>query len=141
MNEQRTFQTARFAILHTERNFSSKKAISMKKSKDKILTDLSFDCAVCGYGIAVREQPGKCWGGRKFVTLGNKIGRSRIQRVDAILMRALLRSPALGNVKRPLEQQVGVVVVIEELGDGIVVAAGQHTRGSFFLMDWKEVRG
>ena len=44
-------------------------------------------------------------------------------------------SPILGNVERPLEQEVGVVVVVEELGHGVVVAAGQHAGGGFFGVD------
>lgn len=46
-----------------------------------------------------------------------------------------LNLPILGNVERPLEQEVGVVVVVEELGHGVVVAAGQHAGGGFFGVD------
>lgn len=44
--------------------------------------------------------------------------------------------PVLGNVERPLEDQVVVVVVIEEAGDGVVVTPRQHTGGSFLLVDY-----
>lgn len=41
--------------------------------------------------------------------------------------------PVLGNIKRPLEQQVRVFIVIDELGDGIVVTTGKHAGGSLLL--------
>ena len=43
--------------------------------------------------------------------------------------------PVLGNVKGPLELEMGVVVVIHELGDGVVVATGDHAGRSFFSID------
>jgi hypothetical protein len=44
--------------------------------------------------------------------------------------------PVLLDVERPLELQVGVVVIVDELGDGLVVAAAEHARGSGFRFDW-----
>lgn len=42
--------------------------------------------------------------------------------------------PVLLDVERPLELQVGVVVVVGELGHGLVVPASQHAgRGGFGL--------
>lgn len=43
--------------------------------------------------------------------------------------------PILGDIERPLEQQVSVVIVVDELGDGIVVTAGKHAGGGLFLVD------
>ena len=48
--------------------------------------------------------------------------------------------PIFGNVERPLEQEMGVVVVVEELGHGIVVSAGQHAGGGFFGVDCERGR-
>jgi hypothetical protein len=39
-----------------------------------------------------------------------------------------LRLPVLLDVKGPLELQVGRLVVIDELRDGVVMATGHHTR-------------
>jgi hypothetical protein len=37
-----------------------------------------------------------------------------------------LRLPVLLDVKGPLELQVGLLVIIDELGDGVVMATGHH---------------
>lgn len=37
--------------------------------------------------------------------------------------------PVLLDVERPLELEMGVVVVVDEFGHGIIVAAGQHAGG------------
>lgn len=44
--------------------------------------------------------------------------------------------PVLGDVEGPLELQVGVVVVVDELRHGVVVATSDHTRGGFLGVDW-----
>jgi hypothetical protein len=36
--------------------------------------------------------------------------------------------PVLLDVERPLELQMDVVVVVDELGDGLVVATAEHAR-------------
>jgi len=38
--------------------------------------------------------------------------------------------PVLLDVEGPLELQVDLVVIVDELGDGTVVAAAEHARGS-----------
>lgn len=45
-------------------------------------------------------------------------------------------SPVLLDVKGPFELQVGLVVVVDEAGDGLVVPAAQHARGSGLTFDW-----
>lgn len=59
--------------------------------------------------------------------------RSRIQR--SISPRASDCLPVLGNVERPLELEVSVVIVIDETGHGVVVTAGNHARRSLLLGD------
>jgi hypothetical protein len=44
--------------------------------------------------------------------------------------------PVLLDVKGPLELQMGVVVIVDELGDGFVVATAEHAGGSGFWLDW-----
>lgn len=44
-------------------------------------------------------------------------------------------SPVLLDVERPLELQVDLVVVVDKLGEGCVVAATKHARGSGFGLD------
>lgn len=39
--------------------------------------------------------------------------------------------PVLGDVEGPLEVEVGVVVVVDELGYSVVVATGDHARRGF----------
>jgi hypothetical protein len=43
--------------------------------------------------------------------------------------------PVLLDVKGPLELQMGVVVIVDELGDGFVVATAEHAGGSGFWLD------
>jgi hypothetical protein len=43
--------------------------------------------------------------------------------------------PILLDVKGPLELQVGVLVIVDELGHGFVVATAEHTRGGGFGLD------
>jgi hypothetical protein len=43
--------------------------------------------------------------------------------------------PVLGNVERPLKLKVSVVVIVHELGDGVVVSSGDHTRRGLLLVD------
>jgi hypothetical protein len=38
------------------------------------------------------------------------------------------RSPVLLDIERPFELQMGLVVVVDELGDGLVVAAAEQAR-------------
>lgn len=45
--------------------------------------------------------------------------------------------PVLGNVKRPLEFQVLLLVIVDEGGDSVVVTAGQHAGGSFLFLDYR----
>ncbi len=40
--------------------------------------------------------------------------------------------PVLFDVERPLEFQVGVVVIVDKLGDGTVMGASHHSAGRFF---------
>lgn len=48
--------------------------------------------------------------------------------------------PVLLDVERPLELEVGLVVIVDKLGDGRVVAAAEHTRGSGLGFDCRFVR-
>jgi hypothetical protein len=43
--------------------------------------------------------------------------------------------PVLLDVKGPLELQMGVVVIVDELGDGLVVATAEHAGRSGFGLD------
>lgn len=43
--------------------------------------------------------------------------------------------PVLLDVEGPLELHVDVVVIVDELGDGGVVASGEHARGSSLGLD------
>lgn len=43
--------------------------------------------------------------------------------------------PILGNVEGPLELKMGLLVVVDKAGNGVVVAAGEHTRGRLLLLD------
>jgi hypothetical protein len=43
--------------------------------------------------------------------------------------------PVLLDVKGPLELQMGVVVIVDELGDGLVMTTAEHARGSGFGFD------
>jgi hypothetical protein len=43
--------------------------------------------------------------------------------------------PVLLDVEGPLELQMGVVVIVDELGDGLVVATAEHAGGSGFWLD------
>ena len=65
------------------------------------------------------------------------MGRSRTQHSLTFqeMVQIMGDLPVLGNIKRPLEQQVRVFIVIDELGDGIVVTTGNHARGSLLLRD------
>ena len=45
-------------------------------------------------------------------------------------------SPVLGDVERPLELQVLVLVIIHEGGDGGVVTASEHASWSILLGDY-----
>jgi hypothetical protein len=45
------------------------------------------------------------------------------------------RSPVLLDVEGPLELQMGLVVVVDELGDGLVVAAAEHAGGRGLGLD------
>jgi hypothetical protein len=47
--------------------------------------------------------------------------------------------PVLLNVERPLELEMGLVVIVDELGDGGVVATAEHARGGGFGLDWESV--
>jgi hypothetical protein len=43
--------------------------------------------------------------------------------------------PVLLDVKGPLELQMGVVIIVDELGDGLVVATAEHAGGGGFWLD------
>lgn len=43
--------------------------------------------------------------------------------------------PFLGNVKAPLKAEMLLPVIIDEAGNGIVVAAGEYTRRGFLFLD------
>ena len=45
--------------------------------------------------------------------------------------------PVLFDIKRPLELQVDMVVVVDKLGNGRVVAACKHARGRRLRLDWR----
>jgi hypothetical protein len=44
--------------------------------------------------------------------------------------------PILCNVERPFEQEMGLVVVVDELGDSVVVSSGEHSGGGLFGVDY-----
>lgn len=44
--------------------------------------------------------------------------------------------PILGDIKGPLELEMGLLVVIDEGGSGSVVTTGQHAGWGIFLSDW-----
>jgi hypothetical protein len=46
--------------------------------------------------------------------------------------------PVLLDIKRPLELQVGVVVVVDELGDSLVVATTEHARWGGLRLNCEE---
>lgn len=60
-----------------------------------------------------------------------------LKNFNAGTFQEFLRLPVLGDVEGPLEEEVGVVIIIEELGDSVVVAAGNHARGSLLFVDCK----
>jgi hypothetical protein len=43
--------------------------------------------------------------------------------------------PVLLDVEGPLELQMGVVVIVDEFGDGLIVAAAEHAGGGGFGLD------
>jgi hypothetical protein len=43
--------------------------------------------------------------------------------------------PVFGNVKRPLEFKMDLLVVVDESGSHRVAAAGEHAGGGFFFVD------
>ena len=43
--------------------------------------------------------------------------------------------PVLGNVEAPLELEMDLAIVIDEAGEGVVAAAGEHTGGGLLLGD------
>lgn len=49
-----------------------------------------------------------------------------------------LHLPILFDVEGPLEEEMGVVVIVKELGDCVVVATSDHARGSLLLVDYKQ---
>ena len=54
-----------------------------------------------------------------------------------VYVKRLFRSlPVLLDVERPLKLQMGVVVVVDELGDGLVVASSEYARGCGLGLDW-----
>jgi hypothetical protein len=48
----------------------------------------------------------------------------------------LMASPILCDVEAPLEPEVLLLVVVDEGGDGVVVAAGKEAGGCIFLVDY-----
>ncbi len=47
--------------------------------------------------------------------------------------------PVLLDIERPLELQVDMIVIVDKLGDGGVVATSKHTRGSRLGFDCHQV--
>ena len=47
----------------------------------------------------------------------------------------LLNLPILRNIKRPFKLQVSCVIIINESGNGIVMATSHHARGSLLRVD------
>ena len=47
-----------------------------------------------------------------------------------------LRLPVLLDVESPLKLQMRLVVVVDELGDSLVVASGEHAGGCRLGLDW-----
>lgn len=45
--------------------------------------------------------------------------------------------PFLLNLESPVELQVGIVVVVNKLGDRLVLASGNHSRGCSVGLDYK----
>ena len=45
------------------------------------------------------------------------------------------RLPLLADVEAPLKREVRLLVVVDEAGDGVVVAAGEHAGRSLLLLD------
>jgi hypothetical protein len=49
--------------------------------------------------------------------------------------------PVLLDIERPLELQMGLVVIVDELRHGGVVATAEHARGSGLGLDWEGISG
>lgn len=47
------------------------------------------------------------------------------------------RSPVLGNVETPLEGEMGILVVVDEAGEGVVVAAGKNAVWGLLLLNYR----
>lgn len=47
--------------------------------------------------------------------------------------------PVLRDIKRPFELEMGVIVIVNELGNGIVVSSSNHARRGFLLVDCEPV--
>lgn len=50
----------------------------------------------------------------------------RAQFIHPAKRRKVVALPVLGNVEAPLKLEVGDLVVVDEAGDGVVVATGKH---------------
>lgn len=53
----------------------------------------------------------------------------------SLLVSANQSFPILLDVEGPLELQVGVLVIVDKLGHGFVVATAEHTRGCGLRLD------
>jgi hypothetical protein len=63
-------------------------------------------------------------------------------RLASLVTQLLFRRsfPVLLDIERPLELQMGVLVVVDELGDGLVVATAEHARRGGLGLNWEDVR-
>lgn len=52
-----------------------------------------------------------------------------------ILQLFVFTLPVLADVEAPLELEMGLLVVIDEAGHGVVMAAREHAGGSLLLLD------
>ena len=65
-------------------------------------------------------------------------GRSRARAGGSVVyaLRMATGLPVLADIEAPLEQEMGLLVIINESRDSVVVTAGEHAGGSIFLLDY-----
>ena len=65
-------------------------------------------------------------------------GRSRARAGGSVVyaLRMATGLPVLADIEAPLEQEMGLLVIINEARDSVVVTAGEHAGGSIFLLDY-----
>ena len=65
-------------------------------------------------------------------------GRSRARAGGSVVyaLRVATGLPVLTDVEAPLEQEMGLLVIINKARDSVVVTAGEHAGGSIFLLDY-----